>query len=333
MTSQTTCKGVKAECMNNDMIKSVQNILELSKKNPILDGMIPLSNSDIKITESALKQYQDDCRTCAAFGNAKECMEASQVNLRRNLPFSANNIYPWRNYDWNYSNHTANNYSTKALPAGGNSVAGFLQSGRNVANTIAAFIDSPSPSPNTNSNIPNQNSDYPVFECKNDIRCISTERVRRNLNQKAPTTDSFLKKNLQGENSSSFYYKVGICRRPDIKTQGDCENRGYTWSPDTFDKNTGFCRQPRYAFINNTPKPFFNGSNSKGPIPSIANDIRDIMPDKLFNALMGQSTDALDIQECPIVEGFIGENDMSLSKYLILLVLLTAIPYILYKLK
>jgi hypothetical protein len=328
-----TCKGVKAECMNNDMIKSVQNILELSKKNPIMGSMIPLSDSDIKITEKALKQYSDDCRTCASFGNAKECMEAAQVNLRRNLPFSANNIYPWRNYDWNYSNHISNNYSTKAMPKGGYSFNGVLQSGRNLANTIAAFIDAPSPSPNTNSNIPNKDSDYPVFECKNDARCIATERVRRNLNQKAPTTDSFLKKNLQGENSSSFYYKVGICRRPDIKTQADCESRGYAWSPDPFDKKSGFCRQPRYAYIDNTPKPFFSGSNSKGVIPSIGNDIWDIMPDKLLNTLMGQSTDGLEIQDCPMVEGFIVGNDMNIKKYLLILVVLTAIPFILYKLK
>lgn len=326
-----TCEGVKAECMNNDMIKSIQNILELSKKNPILGGMIPLSDSDIKITEKALKEYLNDCRTCASFGNAKECMEAAQTNLRRNLPFSANNIYPWRNYDWNYSNHMANNYSTKALKRGGNSFSGVLQNGNNVVNTMAAFIDAPSPSPTTNSNIPNQNSDYPVFECKNDARCIATEMVKRNLRQTAPTKDAFLKKNLQGVNSSSFYYKVGVCRRPDIKTQGDCESRGYTWTSDPFDKTAGFCRQPRYAYIDNTPKPFFNGSKSNGFIPSIANDVMDIMPDKLLNTLMGQSTTGLEIQDCPVVEGFIDKNNMSYT-IMYLLIILT-IPYLIYKLK
>ena len=56
---------------------------------------------------------------------------------------------------------------------------------------------------------------------------------------------------------------------------------------DDGQSNSGSCHQPRYAFIDNSPKPFFNGSNLKGFIPAIASDLMSLTPDKLIGALLG----------------------------------------------
>ena len=108
--------------------------------------------------------------------------------------------------------------------------------------------------------------------------------------------------------------KLAIVLEHDIKNRKDCESRGYTWTPNIFDKivkslknkkgddgqsNSGSCSQPRYAFIDNSPKAFFNGSNLKGFIPSIANDLMSLTPDKLIGALLGASVqNSYTIQPC-----------------------------------
>jgi len=78
-------------------------------------------------------------------------------------------------------------------------------------------------------------------------------------------------------------------------------------------KESGSCHQPRYAFIDNSPKPFFNGSNLKGFIPAIANDLTALTPDKLIGSLLGASVkDSYTIQPCPNTrEKFIYYNDSS----------------------
>ena len=192
------CEIPQAKCMNDRMIKAIQNIISVSKKNPIMGSMMPLSNSEIKIMEDALKKYEIDCTTCATMtGNSKECMDVAKENLNRNMPSSANKIYPWRNYDWNYNNHTANNYSPEALPVrGSGDSTRVLSSGRNLVTAMSGFIDAPSPSPLTSVNRIDQTSDYPIFECRKSQRCYGTEKVRRNLNQTVPTTDKFLKNKI-----------------------------------------------------------------------------------------------------------------------------------------
>ena len=333
MTSE--CKIPQAKCMDDGTIQTIRNIIKISKENPVMGGMLPLSSNDIKTMEEAVKKFEVDCITCATMtGNSKECMDAAHNNLRRNMPMSANKIYPWRNYDWDYSNHTANNYSTKALPVNNmGSNLGILQAGQNLVTAMSGFIDAPSPSPASSINRPDQTSDYPIFECRGDNRCIGTEKVKRNINQTVPTTDKFLQNKVDGEYSSSYYYKISSCKRPDITDQNTCEKQGYTWTPDPLDSKIGSCVQPRYGFIDNSPKPFFNGSNAKGFIPAIGNDLMDIMPDKLFNSLLGQSTTGLQIQDCPKIESF-SDITESYGKRMIMILLICSIGlYISIKLK
>jgi hypothetical protein len=315
-----SCKIKGATCMDEDMLNAYNNILETAKKNPVLGGMLPLSKNDISTMEKALNQYKIDCQTCATNGkNDINCMNYAKINFRRNLPFAAGSIYPWSNYDWDYSSSISNKFSTDALPKSNPSeFRGLYQNGMNVVTALRGFIDIPVPSNNTSINKYDKDSDYPIYKCKDDPACITTERIKRNINQVKPTNDKFMNKKIDGAYSSSYYYKIGSCPRPDIKNMKDCEDKGYKWTPNSI-SDSGSCSQPRYAFIDNSPKPFFNGSDSKGFIPSIANDINEIMPDKLFNSLLGQSTSGLQIEECPIIENFENNNIYNMIGTIILI--------------
>ena len=69
---------------------------------------------------------------------------------------------------------------------------------------------------------------------------------------------------------------------------------------------SGVCNQPRYAYLNNTPKTFTNGSKAKGLVPSIANDIMALTPDKILAVATGSSfSDSFVMQQCPGNEGFV----------------------------
>jgi len=321
-----SCKIKGASCIDNDMLDAYNNILETAKKNPVMGGMLPLSKSDINLMEKALNQYKIDCETCATSGkNDINCLNYAKINFRRNLPFNMGNIYPWSNYDWDYASSVSNKFSTDALPKSNpSSFNGLYQNGMNVVNSLRGFIDIPNPSNNASINNYDNESDYPIYKCKNDVACITTERIKRNINQKKPTNDLFMDKKIDGEYSSSYYYKIGSCPRPDINNMTDCENKGYKWTPNSID-NGGSCNQPRYAFIDNSPKPFFNGSNSTGFIPAIGNDIDEIMPDKLFNSLLGQSTSGLQIQECPKFENFINIENSSYYNKIGVIILISLI--------
>lgn len=314
------CGTSKAQCLDDRNIIAYRKLLDTSKTNPILGSMLPFSVNEIKIAEAALKQYEKDCKRCA--GSAKNdlnCLEVAKTNFERNMPSSHKDVYPWRNYDWNYGNYVANKYSTKALPAGNGSFSGVKKNVNNIVKSIDGLIFEPSPNSISNSFGTDRNSDYPVDDCNGNPVCITTESIKRNT-QKSPTNDNFIKQfPIYGENSSSYYYKIGTCLRPDIKNMVECEKQGYKWTPSSIDEG-GSCIQPRYMYIDNSPKPFINGSNGKGFIPSIMNDVMDIMPDKLFNSLLGQSTSGVQIQTCPNVEGF--TNNDNITKKMISVILI-----------
>ena len=98
--------------------------------------------------------------------------------------------------------------------------------------------------------------------------------------------------------------------------------------------DSGSCNQPRYMFIDNSAKPFLNGSNMTGMIPSIANDIKSLSQERILNAAMGKSTrGGIQIQQCPSndIEEFGNYNYRGISKVTIVFIFLLIASYLFLK--
>jgi hypothetical protein len=358
------CPSVKTQCTNNNLVKSVKKLIDQLGSEDMKD-IIPVTKKDLREMTKALDLYMVECNRCAReTSNDYICMRAAAENLQRRIPMFSKTVYPWKNYDWNYSNYISNNYMPRHTGATrSSSIQALYDNVLAIGTVLGGLIDDPIPNKYSRAAVRSRYSDYPPFEECSDPKCMATQDIKNALSSqlyKPPTTDKFLReKKLHGKYSSSYYVKIGSCPRRDIKTIKDCEKRGYTWSPSIFGKlrksakkrkeakkaaeaaakkaaeaaakkaaeaasksntNTptetipkitqpkiekpktdpGSCSQPRYIFIDNSSKPMLNGSNMQGILPSLANDIVSIMPEKIFAAAMGNSLrNNFEIQQCP----------------------------------
>jgi hypothetical protein len=340
-----SCKPLNASCDDDELINSMMEFVDRFEADPA-SSMVAISKKDLALTKKALAKYKRDCKTCmSSAGGDYKCMQAAKNNLLRGIPMLGNAIYPWKNYDWNYANHVSNNYSPHYTGA---KVSPTISQAYKNALAFIKIVNGigfdANPNNKSVAGSTGRNSDYPYIpECSKNYRCKTTEKVKNSFKQRKPYQDPFLNMKTNGEYSSSYYFRVGSCPRHDLKTRKACESKGYTWSPNIFDmavnkmkkKNgndgqsaPGNCSQPRYAFIDNSPKTFFNGSNAKGFLPAIANDLMALTPDKLIGQFMGASiSNSYYIQSCP--ETFQNYNSKNKNYYrsLIVVIILIAIIY------
>jgi hypothetical protein len=347
----TKCKSLKTSCNEADTVKSLQKMLDMMDNDDTAD-LLPISKNDIKKSKKALEIYLKECNVCAQdAANDYKCHKYAKENLNRRLPGFANMIYPWKNYDWDYGNHVSNNYAPKYTGATKSSKISALY--KNVlafVKVVNGLVDDPIPNSKSVAGKRNRNSDYPPFDDCDDFRCIAAQSVKNGFTQKAPTKDKFLKKKLDGEYSSSYYVKIGGCPRHDLKTQESCELKGFTWTPNKMEKImakfnsknkksaqkiSGSCSQPRYMFIDNSPKTFFNGSKMKGLLPSLGANFMALSPEKVFGAAMGMSSsDHMVLQQCP--ETFTNYkkcSNYSIWKKLLIVFIISLLGYYLISLK
>jgi hypothetical protein len=320
-------------CDNADVVNIVKNILKHAK-NPEVSSIVPISKTEIRNIERALNIYLKDCTICKTKGyNDYKCHNAAQQKLMRAMPFMRKNIYPWRNYDWDYGNFIDNNYSV--LATGASKSGSFTALFKNIKAFIkltGGYLSDPNPSDSSYPGKKSRDGDIPYYDCDGTIAdtkgnkisdpmmamaCNATVDVKYRNKERPPTTDKFLKTfKLTGDKSSSYFVKVGTCPRKDISQQKKCESRGYDWVPNPLDKvmkampkmlrtetKSGSCHQPRYMFVNNTPGMKIGPIKARGLIPALANDFMSLSPDKIFAALQGQSiTNYMTIQSCPKVK-------------------------------
>lgn len=334
-------------CDNADIVNIVKNILKHAK-NPKISSIVPISKNEIRNIERALDVYLEDCTICKTRGyNDYKCHGAAQQKLMRAMPFMRKNIYPWRNYDWDYGNFIDNNYSvlaTKASKSG--DISALFKNIKAFIKLTGGYLTDPNPGDNSYPGKNAKDGDIAFFDCSGKnmdtkgnlitdpimaTACRAKNEVKYRNKERPPTKDKFLKSfKLTGDKSSSYHVKVGSCPRPDIKSQNKCESRGYDWIPNPLDKvmnampksfrsqtNKGSCHQPRYMFINNTPGMKIGPIRARGLVPALANDFMSLTPDKIFAALQGQSIgNYMTIQSCPkIKENFINFSFNKMKSY------------------
>ena len=211
------------------------------------------------------REYKADLAKCAKAGQKEyECTQAVGQKYSRKLPGMDGSVYPWSNYDWDYSTFIDNNYNAKETGATPDGTFGALFKNPWALMKIGkGFVLDPNPdssSQSASSDLtecdPSQ-ADYKGCQILNEIR-------RSEKNQKPPTNDPFFQKHsLDGKNSSSYYVRTGICPKMNTKEE-DCKKNGWMWIGNDLFKTTkksiipsdflpGMCFKPRYGFVRNQP--------------------------------------------------------------------------------
>lgn len=248
--------------------------------------------------ERAKKVYETNCATCRIGSNDSICLSIALDELLRMMPDKRGDVYPWRNYEWDYGNYVNNNYS--AVATGSSEDAGLFTNIGIFFKLISGFVSDPNPADNSiagGRSIADSSSDFPVFECRGrEARCVARHKVIRNSPSadEPPYKDPFFNKALTGTRSSSYFIRVGKCDRPDITDAEDCTKRGYDWN-----HSKGQCTQGRYAYMDNSPS---SVPLMRGYIPSVAADSLAFTPVSLGLAFEGKDTYGMRVQDCPVVE-------------------------------
>lgn len=279
---------------------------------------------------------------CKNNGNYSSCHNAAKTNLYRSLPFIKNNIYPWKNYDWNYGNYIDNNYSplrTGAKPKG--SFSQMLTNIKALKKLGDGYLFDPNPGENSfagiykngkkidwnnNNKYELLNSDVPYYECNGQIMsgngevknlseedkklCRIIQNTKYSDESDPPYEDSFFKKNLNGRNSSSYYIKIGYCKKNISKEK--CLRNGFKWISEN---NT--CYKPRYGYINNESGLKFASTRMDGLLPSLGKDVMALSPDKINAIMNGESIKGYFNQQNCDDENFINYKKKTSSNLLI----------------
>ena len=315
-----------ATCDNSDVIKLMRKAIETIE--PLAKD--PQRKKELIILKKALREYLIDCRICKGANNDLNCLKQAGLKLSRQLPFIRDSIYPWVNYDWDYGNFIDNNYSAKATGSSPKGSA-YMSNMWIFLKFLDAYITAANPNKKSIAGGKDKNSDYPIYGCtgNSSAGCRAWHKVKTRNRQKAPYNSNFFRKQLKGEAASSYFAKVGECPRPDIKNSRDCLRKNFIWKEDAIDKvfdkltgaksNSGFCVQPRYIYLNNKPgldlkslsikakgmprTPPIKLGKLKGFVPSLANDLLSLTPDKLMKAFSGKDVPGhMVVQKCPKIK-------------------------------
>lgn len=235
----------------------------------------------------------NDCRR-AGGGSMYDCVQMAGDKYVRSKDENKDQIYPWKNYDWDYTRFIDNNYNAR-------------QTGATSAGSFAAIFKNPiaivrlgsgflvDNNPNNSSNSGQSDLTHCDRVPVNDRQsCHVMNRLKSSYNNQAkPRNDPFFNKKLDGKNSSSFYYQSGYCKTKLDENQ--CKNKKYLWKGER-------CYRPQYQYLNNEPW--------GGNIPSVINDTLSLNPVNLTKVFFNKNARDLEIEDCPIVENFISSDEI-----------------------
>ena len=266
-----------------------------------------MSNND-------LTQLINKCRN-AGGETMWECVKRAKEKVARNDPKSVNSVYPWINYDWDYTTYIDNNYNadiTGATPNG--SWQALFNNPKALFKIAKGFITEPNPSGSSVAGNDDQ-MDCNAVPANERSSCNVIREIRHSYRtQQKPKNTPFFNAKLDGKNSSSYYYKTGYCTSEKINNEKDCINSQGKWFKNNtiFGDNDGKCYKPRYALIKNEPGIDFKklGDNAltkiantfagplEGNAPSVVGDILSFSPNNLIDIINLKNTKDFILEPC-----------------------------------
>jgi len=291
-------------------------------------------------------EYRKNQQACINAGGTTqwECIQTARDRYSRQVANYRDLVYPWTNFDWDYTRFIDNNYNSDATGATNEPTYNGLFKNTGAMLKIAkGYITDPNPS---NNSISAQSDlticskvpeiDRASCEVINNIRKSYKSQTKPNLNNK----NNFDKLKLDGQRSSSFYYQWGTCPTKDNKD--NCKNKGFKWIDEK-------CYRPRYHFIKNEPginwtniddNSFTQMANKfsgliKGNLPSVVGDAVGIFPTQLGSVLFNKTQGDYISEPCDdILEHFnnnLGDGYFRLvTATLILIVCISILIYAFY---
>ena len=214
--------------------------------------------------EQIIREYRDDLELCKKAGEKElDCIKLVDLKYTRKFPQLKDLVYPWVNYDWDYSTFVDNNYDKQETGANDRTTLGGLFDNMDAMNKLnGAYIYNANPSRNSQAASSDLNKCDPS---SNDYAgCTIINEIKESQKgQRAPYPDPFFNRDLSGENSSSFFIKAGTCPKPNLNKK-ECLAKRYQWVENPLFNVTpaslrpsdflpGSCFKPRYAYIKNTP--------------------------------------------------------------------------------
>ena len=252
-----------------------------------------------------LRNNINDCRS-AGGQTMFECVKEAEQKYIRSTDLFKDLVYPWKNFDWDYTRFIDNNYNARATGATsqGSIQALFANTGAMVKLAKGFIID-----PNPNSNSSAANSDLALCDrvpAVNRRSCEVINRIKRSyINQPVPeNNNSFFDKQLNGKKSSSFFYKWGTCKTKDNEI--NCKNKKHQWKNNV-------CYKPRFHFIKNEPGMDFTklsdnvftqlanqlSGSIQGNIPSTINDVLSFSPTQISSVYEQKPYGDYEPEPCP----------------------------------
>jgi len=240
------------------------------------------------------KALDTDIQNCKNAGGSTEfdCVQLAIEKFTRMKPEFKNMVYPWKNFDWDYTRYIDNNYSsadTGVTDEG--SFSALFTNPAALFKIAKGYLLDPNPGNNSQALRSDQTNCWRV-PYEDRMSCFTMNSIRASYNdipqptisngRGKPPSNFLNKKPLNGNSSSSYYYKMGTC--PIEMDEKECKKNKYEYVGET-------CYRPRYNYINNTPY--------EGNVPSVIHGLTNIEPINLWSIYNGKPLRGLEIEECP----------------------------------
>jgi hypothetical protein len=265
------------------------------------------------MSSNDLKNLINKCKS-AGGETMYQCVKQANEYHNRTTTDSKNKVYPWINYDWDYTTYIDNNYNSDATGASpkGN-WKNLFANPKAMIKIAKGFITEANPSKKSKAGDQDQ-LDCNAVEPHNKASCNAMKDIRHMYRtQQKPKNTPFFNQKLDGKKSSSYYYQTGYCISDKINNETDCVNSQGKWFQNLgFGDKGGKCYKNRYALIKNEPgidfKKFgdnaltkianFFGGSLEGNAVSVVGDLMSFSPNNLIDIVNLKNTRDFILEPC-----------------------------------
>jgi len=229
-----------------------------------------------------------------------DCIKNATTKLSRDTILK-DKVWPWQNFDWDYSQYIDNNYTPKEL--GITSDPTWAALGKNIkgmAKLGAQMLLLPNPPNNAVSGKTDATNCLKRAQtlCKGSRgTCVQQQKKICDKNNSIKNSYSKLKpiyskmktiKPTTKGSSSSYFIQTGTCPT-EITEEESCLDKDYNWL-------SGKCWRPKYAHVDN--KAFL------GSFPSLVNDVVQLNPFNVIKVLKKKPAKGFRSFSCDELETF-----------------------------